>query len=162
MSPGIGFGIVGVVAATAPLSADRRPALDQEQCELVRVTFAKIALNPDMAAAMFYARVFTTNPALRALFRIEMIEQGKKLMDTLSVFIDNLHQFDEIRPAVRDLGRRHVGYGVKDADYDTLEAALLWTIEKVLGADFTPAVGDAWLACYRTLAVEMKSAGSAV
>jgi hemoglobin-like flavoprotein len=137
----------------------RRPTLNQEQCELVRVTFAKIALNPDMAAAMFYARVFSTNPALRGLFKIDMIEQGKKLMDTLTVFIDNLHQFEQIRTAVRDLGRRHFGYGVKYADYDTLETALLWTIEKVLGADFTPAVGDAWTECYRTLAVEMKSAG---
>jgi Globin len=80
--------------------------LDQEQCELVRVTFAKIARNPDMAAAMFYARVFTTNPALRPLFKIDMIEQGKKLMDTLTAFIDNLHHFEQIRPAVRDLGRR--------------------------------------------------------
>src|SRR5271169_5958066 len=164
MSWNQGFGIVGAAAPTAPLSAGsgRRKTLDQEQCELVRVTFAKIARNPDMAAAMFYARVFTTNPALRALFKIDMIEQGKKLMDTLTAFIDNLHQFEQIRPAVRDLGRRHVGYGVKDADYDTLEAALLWTIEKVLGADFTPAVGDAWTECYRTLAVEMKGARPSV
>jgi len=134
--------------------------LDQEQCELLRVSFAKIVRNADMAAAMFYARLFTTNPALRALFKIDMVEQGKKLMAMLATVVDNLHQFDQIVPTVRELGRQHVGYGVKGADYDTMEAALVWAFDKVLGADFTPAVRDAWTTCYRTLAAEMRSSGA--
>ena len=83
--------------------------MDQEQCELLRVSFAKIVRNADMAAAMFYARLFTTNPALRALFKIDMVEQGKKLMAMLATVVDNLHQFDQIVPTVRELGRQHVG-----------------------------------------------------
>jgi hemoglobin-like flavoprotein len=132
--------------------------LDQEQCELVRASFAKIARNPDATAAMFYARVFTTNPVLRSLFKIDMVEQGRKLMAMLATVVDNLHQFEEIRPLIYDLGRRHVGYGVKQTDCETLEAALLWSLEKVLGPDFTPAVGEAWTECYWTLATEMKRA----
>lgn len=130
--------------------------MDQEQRELVRTSFAKIALNPDMAAAMFYARAFTISPGLRRLFKIDMVEQGTKLMKMLATFVDNLDQFDQISPLIRDLGRRHIGYGVKQADYDVFEAALLWTFEKVLGKDFTPAVRSAWAACYLTLAREMK------
>ncbi len=136
--------------------------MDQEQCELVRASFAKIALNPDMAAAMFYARVFTINPSLRSLFKIDMTEQGKKLMQMLATVVDNLHQFDQILPAIRNLGRRHAGYGVKDADYDTLETALLWAFGMVLGEEFTPAVRSAWAACYQTLAEEMKAAAVTV
>ena len=130
--------------------------MDEEQRELVRTSFTKIALNPDMAAAMFYARAFTIDPGLRQLFKIDMVEQGRKLMEMLATVVDNLHKFDQISPVIRDLGRRHVGYGVKQADYDVFEAALLWTFEKVLGKDFTPAVRGAWAACYQTLAREMK------
>ena len=132
--------------------------MNPEEQEMVRASFAKIAARPDMTAAMFYARVFVTDPNLRSLFKIDMIEQGKKLMAMLAVVVDNLHQFEAIRPTIRDLGRRHEAYGVKPADYDTIETALLWAFGKVLGDDFTPPVQRAWTACYRMLAAEMMEA----
>jgi hemoglobin-like flavoprotein len=132
--------------------------LTPEQQEIVQASFAKIAAQADATAAMFYARVFITDPGLRSLFKIDMIEQGKKLMAMLAAVVDNLHQFEAIRSTVHDLGRRHEAYGVKPADYDTLESALLWAFAKVLGDEFTPTVRDAWTACYRMLAAEMKSA----
>ena len=69
--------------------------------------------------------------------------------------VENMHQLDQILPAVRDLGRRHAGYGVKAADYDTVAGALLGTLEHALGPEFTPAVRDAWLAYYQSIAAEM-------
>src|ERR1044071_2408565 len=36
-------------------------------------------------------------------------------------------------PAVQALGRRHVAYGVTERHYETVGAALLWTLEKGLG-----------------------------
>jgi len=72
--------------------------------------------------------------------------------------VENLHQLDQILPAVRDLGRRHARYGVKAADYDTVAGALLGTLQQALGSEFTPTVRDAWVACYQTLAGEMKAA----
>ena len=44
---------------------------------------------------------------------------------------------DKLVPAVRALGARHVGYGVRDEHYDTVGSALLWTLDKGLGAAFT-------------------------
>ena len=64
----------------------------------------------------------------------------------------------ELLPAIRDLSVRHVGYGVKLADYDALGEALLWALEQALGEDFTPAVREAWTVCYDELAGEMKAA----
>jgi hypothetical protein len=82
-------------------------ALNPEEQEIVRASFAKIAAQADMTAAMFYARVFVTDPNLRSLFKIDMIEQGRKLMQMLAMVVDNLHQFEAIRPTIQDLGRRH-------------------------------------------------------
>ena len=54
--------------------------------------------------------------------------------------------------------RRHVRYGVQDAHYETVGAALLWTLERGLGEAFTPAVREAWAETYTVLATVMKGA----
>jgi hemoglobin-like flavoprotein len=131
-----------------------------EQISLVRDSFAKVAPIAPAAAAMFYVRLFELYPALRPLFKGDMPEQGRKLMAMIGTAVANLHRLDDIVPAVRDLGRRHGGYGVKSDDYDTVATALLWTLEQGLGADFTPATRDAWTTCYVVLAGEMKAAAA--
>jgi hemoglobin-like flavoprotein len=61
-------------------------------------------------------------------------------------------------PVVEDLGKRHVGYGVKAEHYDTVGAALLWTLAKGLGDAFTEEAKAAWTETYVTLATVMKTA----
>src|SRR5262249_5497997 len=93
--------------------------------------------------AMFYDRLFATDPRLRPLFKGDMGVQGRLLMTMIETAVENVHQLDQILPAVRDLGRRHAGYGVKTADYETVAGALLGTLEQALGPEFTPAVREA-------------------
>jgi hemoglobin-like flavoprotein len=115
---------------------------------------------PEVAGALFYDRLFAANPSFRPMFKHDMRVQGVKLMTMLAIVVYNLHQPGHVLPAVRDLGIRHVGYGVKPADYDALAEALMWTLEQVLAEDFTPAAREAWATCYRELADEMKAAAS--
>jgi hemoglobin-like flavoprotein len=129
-----------------------------EQKQLVRDSFAKLAPIADDAAALFYQRLFTLDPKLRALFTHDLKEQGRKLMSMIATAVAQLDKVEALVPVLRELGKRHVGYGVRDSDYDTVATALLWTLEKGLGADFTPAVKDAWTACYGVLAGAMKAA----
>ena len=126
--------------------------------ELVRTTFTKLAVMPEVAGALFYERLFALNPTFRPLFKNDMRIQGVKLMTMLTMIVYNLHEPGWILPAVRDLGARHVEYGVRLVDYDALREALLWTLEQALDEDFTPAVREAWTVCYDELAGEMKSA----
>ena len=134
--------------------------MNAAQQELVRATFAKLAVMPEVAGALFYQRLFERNPELRPLFKHDMRIQGVKLMTMLAMVVYNLHEPGQVLPAIRDLGVRHVGYGVKLADYDALREALLWTLEQALGEDCTPAVRGAWTVCYDELAGEMKAAAS--
>jgi hemoglobin-like flavoprotein len=134
--------------------------MDEIQKELVRATFAKVAPIAETAAAMFYERLFTLDPDLRPLFRNDMKKQGAMLMAVLATAVGNLHRLDQILPTVRELGRRHAGYGVKGKDYDTVAAALLGTLDAALGGDFTAPVRGAWTACYDVLAGEMKAAAA--
>jgi hemoglobin-like flavoprotein len=135
-------------------------AMTPEQKVLVQSTFAKVAPIADTAAAMFYARLFEIDPSLRPLFTTDIADQGRKLMQTLAVAVTGLDRLDELVPAVRQLGVRHARYGVKDHHYDTVAEALLWTLERGLGSDFTPDVKNAWTAVYGVLASTMKEAAA--
>ena len=123
---------------------------------LVQQTFADVVPIADVAARLFYARLFELDPALEPLFTGDMEEQGRKLMQMLTVAVRGLDRLDELVPAVRALGQRHVGYGARDEHYATVGSALLWTLEHGLGDAFTLEVRDAWAAVYSVLADTMK------
>src|SRR5688572_18263264 len=129
-----------------------------EQIALVQGTWAKVVPIKETAAELFYGRLFELDPKLRALFSGDIKEQGRKLMTMINVAVGALDKLDTIVPAVKDLGRRHDGYGVKAEDYTTVATALLWTLEKGLGDAFTPAVKEAWTQTYMVLAGTMQTA----
>ena len=132
-----------------------------EQITMVQESFKKVAPISATAADLFYDRLFEVAPEVRQLFPDDMTQQKKLLMSMLATAVTNLHRAEAILPAVRDLGRRHVGYNVKDEHYDIVGGALLWTLEKGLADDFTPDVKAAWADAYGLLAGIMKEAAHA-
>lgn len=128
------------------------------QQALVQASFAKVAPIADTAATLFYDDLFARDPRLRALFKGDMAEQRRKLMVMLGTAVANLGRWHTIAAAVRALGQRHIAYGVRPSDYDTVGAALIATLEKGLGDAFTADVRDAWLACHTAVTAEMLSA----
>jgi hemoglobin-like flavoprotein len=128
---------------------------------LVQQSFAAVAPQADVAAALFYGRLFELDPSLKPLFKGDIAEQGRKLMTMIAMAVRGLDRPDDLLPAVKLLGVRHAGYGVRDEHYDTVAAALLWTLERGLGTAFTPDVKDAWVAVYTVLATAMKDAATA-
>ncbi|MFZ2157858.1 MAG: globin domain-containing protein, partial [Bradyrhizobium sp.] len=85
-----------------------------------------------------------------AMFPADMTEQRKKLMTMLAAVVNGLGNLQSILPAASALAKRHVGYGARAEHYPVVGAALLWTLEKGLGAAWTPEVADAWTAAYGT------------
>jgi hemoglobin-like flavoprotein len=134
--------------------------MNPEQILLIQVSFAKVLPIADTAAALFYGRLFDLDPSLQPLFQGDMREQGRKLMTMLRVVVNGLHRLDQLVPAVQELGRRHVAYGVADEHYDTVAAALLWTLRQGLGDHWTPNVEAAWVVAYTLLADTMKAAAA--
>jgi hemoglobin-like flavoprotein len=132
-----------------------------QQVAQVQATFAEIAPIADQAAALFYGRLFETAPEIRALFGGDMDVQGRKLMQAIATVVDSLGDIAAVAPAVCDLARRHVAYGVRPEHYEVVGAALLWTLEQGLADDFTPAVGAAWAAAYAALSEMMIAAAYA-
>ncbi|MFP5463741.1 MAG: globin family protein [Gammaproteobacteria bacterium] len=134
--------------------------MDQESIRLVQQTWKQVDPIREQAAALFYGRLFELDPSLRPLFKGDMAEQGRKLMNMLATAAMGIDRLDSIVGEVQALGRRHVAYGVQDAHYDTVGAALLWTLEQGLGDAFTPQVKAAWAEAYTLLADTMKQAAA--
>jgi hemoglobin-like flavoprotein len=129
-----------------------------QQVAQVQASFAKVAPIADQAAALFYGRLFQIAPEVRPLFRGAMDVQGRKLMTAIATVVNSLGEIDVVAPAVGDLAKRHVAYGVRPEHYECVGAALLWTLEQGLRDDFTSAVSAAWAAAYAALSQIMIAA----
>jgi hemoglobin-like flavoprotein len=127
------------------------------QMALIRVSFSAVRPIADTAAALFYGRLFELDPSLRPMFKRDMEEQGRMLMQVIGVAVASLDRLETLVPVLHDLGRRHSEYGVQDAHYDTVAQALLWTLEQGLGEKFTPDVREAWTTVYGLLARTMQA-----
>ena len=134
--------------------------LTQTQIAVVQKSWKQVTPISNTAAELFYGKLFSLDPALKPLFKGDMKEQGRKLMTMISTAVNGLPRLETIVPAVQALGRRHQGYGVKPEHYDTVGAALLWTLGQGLGEEFTPEVERAWVATYGVLAKTMKDAAA--
>jgi nitric oxide dioxygenase len=122
-----------------------------DQVNLVQQSFAKVAPISEIAAVLFYDRLFEIAPQVKAMFPADMTEQRKKLMATLAVVVNGLDNLESILPAASALARRHVSYGARAEHYPAVGAALLWTLEKGLGDAWTPETAAAWTAAYGAL-----------
>jgi hemoglobin-like flavoprotein len=131
-----------------------------EQKDFVKTSWQKVLPIADKAAVLFYGKLFELDPSVKSLFKGNMQEQGAKLMKMINTVVNGLDRLDAIVPAVQDLGRRHIAYGVRDEHYDTVGAALIWTLGQGLGPAFTPPVKDAWSTVYGILAGTMKEAAA--
>ena len=72
----------------------------------------------------------------------------RKLVQMIGTAVDGLNNLDKIVPAEKGLGARHSRYGVTSAHYGIVAEALLWTLARGLGEDFTHAApGSTFTAC---------------
>ena len=133
-----------------------------QQIAIVQDSFKKVAPTAAIAADLFYDRLFAIAPDVRPLFPDDLREQKRKLMTMLAAVVTNLHKIEEMLPAIQDLGRRHVNYGVTAEHYERVGEALLWTLEQGLGDEFTPSVKAAWAEAYTVLSGAMMSAAVTV
>lgn len=129
-----------------------------EQGQLVRLSFVQVMDRKQDVGRIFYDRLFAIAPDLRPLFKNDIDQQAQKLMDMLALAIGHLKNPTGLSVMLEGLGRRHVGYGVQDQHYAIVGDALIWSLQKALGADFTPPLRDAWIALYTVAADTMKSA----
>lgn len=136
--------------------------MTNKEIELVKASWADVVPISNLAAELFYGKLFEIDPALKCLFSENLEEQGKKLMMMINTAVNGLDSPEQIVPAVKALGQRHADYGVVDAHYVIVGEALIWTLGQGLGDGFTDEVKNAWLNTYTLLAGTMKDGAAEV
>jgi len=135
--------------------------MNDEQKRLVKESWRKVVPIADQAARRFYDRLFESDPTTRPLFQTANLdEQRQKLIKALVTVVQGLDNLEAIVPVVTDLGCRHARYGVTDSHYESVGAALLWTLEQGLGSAWTPEIKAAWSSEYSLVGGAMRKAAS--
>jgi hemoglobin-like flavoprotein len=118
--------------------------MTREEIQSIRNSFRLLDGKTEVVAILFYNRLFRLDPSLRMLFRGDLTEQGKKLMDAILVLNVSLDRFPTMRPTLQHLGKRYAKYGVRPQDYDTIASALLQTMAEFVGPRFNQALERIW------------------
>lgn len=135
--------------------------METQTINRVQSDWAKVAPIAATAAELFYGRLFELDPGLRPMFPEDMAGQKRKLMQVLGAVIGALRDLEDAIPTIQALGVRHVDYGVTPDQYDTVGAALLWTLETGLGDAWSADSENAWSEVYSALASIMIDAAAA-
>ena len=122
---------------------------------LVQSSFAHISQRADEFGVRVYANLFEAHPELRPLFRNDMAAQTKMFMYILSSAVRGLNRMQEPVGGLRALGKRHLDYGVKRADYDKVASAFIRTLKEFLADEFTVELQHAWVTALGMIAETM-------
>ena len=134
--------------------------MSPDQKALVQTSWRALGPKADGVALIFYHRLFATTPATRTMFEhVDPASQVKKLVGALNTVVNGLYEPESLAPALTAMGKRHASYGVEDQHYDAVGEALLWTLDRVLGLEWTTELSLAWSKAYSTVADAMREAG---
>jgi hemoglobin-like flavoprotein len=132
-----------------------------EQITLVQSSFDRLGPELPAMAVRFYQELFQRDPALRPLFTTDMAEQRVRFTEKLTEIVRAMPRLDELLVHTRALGARHVGYGVRAADYRTVGDSLLAALAAVLGEEFDDATREAWMLAFNLVAETMLDGAAA-
>ena len=128
------------------------------QVNLVQESFRMVAPQLAEASRLFYDELFRLAPERHALFPADMNSQKQKFTQMLGTLVQNLDRIGTISEDLVALGHRHLAYDVEGEDYEAFGEALLRTLGKLLGPEFTPELRSAWAAAYDMIARVMQAA----
>ena len=133
-------------------------ALTPQQKRLVRESFQTVQEYSNSLTKLFYGRLFELAPSVRGLFASDLNEQSRKLLEMLGTVVNALDRFEELRPQLAELGRRHVSYGARPEHYDVVRVALLWALAQALEHEFDRDTRQAWDQMLRAISAAMVGA----
>src|SRR5215469_3453526 len=116
------------------------------QGDLLETSFQIVVLRGEAFVTAFYERLFTRFPETRALFAAtDMLEQRKKLQQSLALIVEHMQRPEVLGDMLKQLGQRHMSYGVQPEHYPLVGAVLLEAFADFLGKHWTQAHHDAWV-----------------
>ncbi|HEX2322056.1 MAG TPA: globin domain-containing protein [Streptosporangiaceae bacterium] len=133
-----------------------------EQIALVQSSFRRVGPQLPAMTTRFYQELFSRDPSLRALFTTEQAVQKARFAEKLTEIVRAMPRLGELLELTRELGARHVGYGVRVSYYPVVGDALLAALGAVLGDRFDAVTREAWAVGYNLVAETMLEGAATV
>ncbi len=125
---------------------------------LLRQSFEIVVGRAPDLTHRFYDELFATHPETRPLFSRQTRDRQEKMLDeVLAAVVEHLEDAPWLTGKLRVLGAKHVGYGVTDDMYAFFGEALLTTLARAAGDEWTEAHRSAWTEAYDAVASLMKA-----
>ena len=90
-----------------------------------------------------------------------MGKQRVKFAPKLAEIVRSMPRLGDLLVHTRALGARHVGYGVRATDYQTVGDSLIAAIAAVLGEEFDAQTPEAWVLAFNIVAETMLEGAAA-
>ncbi len=120
---------------------------------LLRQSFDAVKPRAGALATTFYRILFERYPAVKPLFaHVDMEEQKRKLIQSIALVVANVDRPEQLVPAVKALGARHVAYGAEPGHYDAVGECLLAALAVVAGPLWSTRLEGAWARAYTEVA----------
>lgn len=71
-------------------------SITNRQKQIIRDSFTKVEPIAEIAAELFYTKLFEYDPSLKRLFKGDMRKQGQMLMTTLKAAVKGLEDLDSL------------------------------------------------------------------
>lgn len=122
---------------------------------LLRSSFDLVIERSPLVTRRFYEIFFARYPQVRPMFGggpAAPERQQRMLTDALVAVLDHLDDAPWLEQTLMSLGRKHVGYGVRDDMYAWVGECLLAALAEAAGDDWSPAIAAAWTAAFGAIA----------
>lgn len=149
------------VALRKPDASPARLPLDLNLVVRLTATYARLREHKTQLAELFYRKLFTAAPQLRAMFRETPAAQAAKLMAALDAVVRNFEHPDEGAAMIEELGRRHAAYGARPEHYDLVIELLIESMTELLGSASAQQDLDEWRMALRLISNQMIAAAAA-
>ncbi len=115
-----------------------------EHAAIVRETYAALAPRAGVLVDRFYARLFAARPEIRGLFQVNLAKQAQHLSAALALIVRNIDRLDMLEEPLRELGARHVAYGVLNDHYPDFREAMMGALRETAGPLWSAPAESAW------------------
>ena len=137
--------------------------VDEALIERLERSFKLLAPRGQELVDRFYAKLFSENRPLREMFPDNMTEQKQKLLASLVFVVQNLRKPDQMVDPLREMGRRHAGYGTQAEHYPVVRDTLVAVMGEMAGEAWNDQLTADWNAALNVVAgIMLEGAKTAV
>jgi hemoglobin-like flavoprotein len=135
---------------------DTGQSLSENEIRAIKKSWRILAqIDPAIIGDVFYRKLFLSYPRYKHMFPLDMKAQSLKLVHMLNQIIMRVENLESMNQILKELGSRHIGYGVQMSDYEAVGKSLIWTLAQTLGSDWNEELESSWSLLYAHVSQKM-------